>query len=167
MKTAFPAGFFGVCSGAGKFLVSDVNNMLIISPTIAIPETELLFRAIRAQGPGGQHVNKTSSAVQLKFDYLNSPSLPEFCKNRLQIMRDRRIGKDGTIIIKSQNHRSLRMNRQEAEKRLAEILRDSSRIPRKRRPTKPTRSSQVRRLNTKTKDARTKQLRRRVRKVDC
>ncbi len=125
---------------------------LTISSHIVIPHSELKFRAMRAQGPGGQHVNKTSNAVHLKFDYLKSPSLPEFCKQRLQTMRDKRIGKDGIVIIKAQNHRSLEMNRHEAMSRLTDILREASKIQPKRRPTKPSRSSQERRLSAKNEN---------------
>lgn len=109
---------------------------------------EVSFSAIRAQGAGGQNVNKVSNAVHLRFD-VRASSLPEALKERLLAMRDQRISDDGVVVIKAQQHRSLEKNREEALGRLAELIEAAAEVPRVRRPTKPTRASQRRRLEGK------------------
>ncbi|OGR05945.1 MAG: class I peptide chain release factor [Deltaproteobacteria bacterium RIFOXYD12_FULL_50_9] len=136
--------------------------MLIVSDTIKIPEDELECQFIRSQGAGGQHVNKTATAVQLHFNFLASPSLPEDIKQRLLSRRDRRISQDGIIIIKAQRYRSQAQNREDAFARLADIINLAAIPIKKRRPTKPTRSSKERRHTDKTRDAQIKKMRGKV-----
>ncbi len=123
-----------------------------------IDVNEVEFNAIRAQGPGGQNVNKVSSAVHLRFDIVNS-SLPEHIKERLLAMRDQRITKEGVVVLKAQQSRSQEANKEEALRRLQELVASVAVLPTVRRPTRPTRSSQRKRLDGKTKDGERKQLR--------
>lgn len=135
--------------------------MLHISSHVVIPDSEIDIHAMRAQGAGGQHVNKVSSAVHLRFD-INASSLPPFYKEELLKLRDHRISDDGVITIKAQQHRSQEQNRGDALERLR-ILIQSVAIPRKvRRPTKPSKSSKNRRLENKKKTGRLKALRRSI-----
>ncbi len=122
--------------------------MLRISPTVAIPYEELEFTAMRAQGAGGQNVNKVSSAIHLRFD-IRASSLPALCKQRLLELRDRRITQDGVLVIKAQTHRSQEMNRAAACERLVELVRGAL-VTRKRRiATRPGRGAKERRLQGK------------------
>ncbi|WP_332856240.1 alternative ribosome rescue aminoacyl-tRNA hydrolase ArfB [Duganella sp. S19_KUP01_CR8] len=123
-----------------------------------IDVNEVEFNAIRAQGPGGQNVNKVSSAVHLRFDIVSS-SLPEHIKERLLAMRDQRITKDGVVVLKAQQSRSLEANKEEALRRLQELVDSVAVLPTVRRATRPTRSSQRKRLDGKAKDGERKQLR--------
>jgi ribosome-associated protein len=135
--------------------------VLRISNGVAVPAKEIEINAIRAQGAGGQNVNKVSSAIHLRFD-IRASSLPDTYKERLLNLRDQRITKDGVIVIKAQQHRSREMNREEALARLQELLRSVAVAPKKRRPTKPTRGSQQRRLDSKTRRGAVKAMRAKV-----
>jgi len=135
--------------------------MLEISSNISIPDNEIEISAIRAQGSGGQNVNKVSSAIHLRFDILAS-SLSDFYKQRLLATRDKRITKEGVIIIKAQQFRTQEKNRENALERLKEIIKAVTVIQKVRRPTKPSRNSQKRRMDSKTKRSKTKALRGRV-----
>jgi ribosome-associated protein len=133
--------------------------MLRITPSIAIPDLELVERFVRSSGPGGQNVNKLSTAVELRFDALNSPSLPEDLRARLLARRDRRITDDGVIVLSAQRFRTQDRNREDARERLAELIRAALVVPKKRVATKPTRASKERRLSGKRERADVKRTR--------
>lgn len=135
--------------------------MLPITERLSLPLAEISLSAIRSQGAGGQHVNKTSSAIHLRFDIMAS-SLPDALKERLLKIADQRTTVDGVIVIKAQQHRSQEQNREAALERLRLLIAKAAHIPRVRRATKPTRSSQVKRVDGKTLRGRVKILRRSV-----
>ena len=132
--------------------------MLTLSQQVAIPDHELEFNAIRAQGPGGQHVNKVSSAIHLRFD-IKASSLPDFYKQRLLQWRDQRISKDGIIIIKAQRYRTRDQNRDDALQRLRALIIDATAVQKRRRATKPSQQSQRKRVDSKTRRGQIKALR--------
>lgn len=132
--------------------------MLEISANVSIPDEEIELTAIRAQGAGGQNVNKVSSAIHLRFD-IPASSLPEFYKQSLLNSHDSRITKEGVLVIKGQKFRTQEKNRADALSRLQELVRKAAIIPKSRRPTKPTKSSQRKRVEGKVKRGRVKALR--------
>ena len=135
--------------------------MLIISSAIVLADREIEISAIRAQGPGGQNVNKVATAIHLRFDIPTS-SLPEIIKERLLALNDQRITKEGVIIIKAQQGRSQDKSKEEALRRLQELIRSVMTLPKIRRPTRPTRSSQRKRLDGKNTRGQVKALRGKV-----
>lgn len=124
--------------------------MLQATPTIAIPETELEERFVRASGPGGQHVNKVSSAVQLRFDVASSASLPAAVKQRLGRLAGRRMTDEGVLLIEASRFRSQERNREDARERLLALIAEAAVPPKPRRPTKPSLGAKKRRLRAKT-----------------
>jgi len=136
--------------------------MITISPHIHLADDEIEFEAIRSSGPGGQNVNKTSTAIHLRFD-IPASSLPREVKQRLLATHDTRISKEGVIVIKAQEERSQTRNREQAILRLKQIIQEALKVPKRRVATKPKKSAVKKRLDTKTRRGQTKQLRKPLR----
>ncbi|MEX9252918.1 alternative ribosome rescue aminoacyl-tRNA hydrolase ArfB [Pseudenterobacter timonensis] len=137
--------------------------MITLSRTVSLADGEVEITAIRAQGAGGQHVNKASTAIHLRFD-IRASSLPEYYKDRLMAARHHLISSDGVIVIKSQEHRSQELNREAAIARLVAVIKELTAVQKSRRPTRPTRASKERRLTSKAQKSSVKALRGKVRR---
>lgn len=133
--------------------------MIEITSWLRIEDDEIVEKATRASGPGGQHVNKTSNAIELRFDVRNSPTLPDDVKARLEALAGSRLTQDGVLVLFAQGSRSQEMNRQDARERLVELIRRATEKPKPRRPTKPTYSSKLKRLEGKAKRSGVKSMR--------
>ena len=139
--------------------------MISVSRTVDIPDQEVTITAIRAQGAGGQHVNKTSTAIHLRFD-IRASSLPEYYKERLLAASHHLITPDGMVVIKAQEYRSQEMNREAAVARLISLIKELTAEQKSRRATRPTRASKERRLASKSQKSTTKSLRGKVRRPE-
>lgn len=133
-----------------------------VTRSISIDSDELQESFTRASGPGGQHVNTTDSAVLLRFDVGASPSLPDAVKNRLAVLAGSRLTRDGVLVLRSEGARSQLLNRQEVRDRLIELIREATIVPKRRRPTKPSKAAKAKRMEGKTKRSTVKSLRGRV-----
>jgi ribosome-associated protein len=138
-----------------------MNLMLNISKTVSIPLSEIEIHAVRSQGPGGQNVNKVATAIHLRFD-IRSSSLPDVYKKRLLALSDYRITKAGIIIIKAQRYRNQEKNREDATGRLKALIAKAGYTPKKRKTTKPSKTSQVKRIESKIRRGRLKTARKKV-----
>jgi len=136
-----------------------VANPIEITPSIVIDEGELIEKSARASGPGGQHVNKTSNAIELRFDVRQSPSLSDTLKARLEVLAGSRLTKEGVLVLFSDGNRSQEMNRRDVRERLFSMIRTAAVVPKKRRPTRPSLSARIERLDSKTRRASIKSLR--------
>ena len=125
--------------------------MIPITDTLAIEDDEIVEKAARAQGPGGQHVNKTSTAIELRFDVRGSPSLPEDVKARLEKLAGSRLTLEGVLVLFAQGSRSQEMNRQDARERLVDLIRRATEVPKPRKKTRPTYASKLKRLEGKAR----------------
>jgi ribosome-associated protein len=133
--------------------------MIVVTPRLSLADDELSYRAVLASGPGGQAVNKTSTAVELRFDAAGSPSLPDDLKARLLRLAGSRATKEGVIVLLAQTHRSQELNRRDAEARLLDLIRRAAERPKVRRPTRPTLASKTRRLEAKNRRGSVKAMR--------
>lgn len=141
--------------------------MIEVTPAIQLADEEVQLRAVRASGPGGQHVNKVSTAIELRFDVRASPSLPEPVRARLYHLSGNRLTQDGVLVLVAQEHRSQELNRQAALERLTDLIREAAKPPPPpRKKTKPTYGSKLKRLEGKAKRSGVKAMRRRPRGED-
>ncbi|MCD8523115.1 MAG: aminoacyl-tRNA hydrolase [Saccharospirillaceae bacterium] len=141
--------------------MNDLTDPLFISHSVSIPWSDIDMSAIRAQGAGGQNVNKVSSAIHLRFN-VQASSLPEFYQEKLLALRDQRITQDGVIIIKAQQYRTQEQNRQDALARLQQLIQSVSQVQAKRIATRPTRSAKKKRVDSKTRRGAIKNMRGKV-----
>lgn len=141
--------------------------MIRVNALIELDGREIQEDFVRASGPGGQHVNKVSTAVQLRFDVARSPSLPDSVRARLMALAGRRVSQDGVLMIEAERYRSQRRNRDDAQERLIALIQEACEVDKPRRPTRPTLASRKRRLDGKLRRGETKKLRTVKPGVDC